>query len=47
METKQEALARFKAVKEKKRQCVARIEARMKKAYEERTGERAQYTFVL
>jgi hypothetical protein len=45
--TKEEAMARFMAAKEKKRQCVARLEEKMKVAYEERTGKPAKYTFVL
>ena len=45
--TKEEAMARFMAAKEKKRQCITRLEARMKQAYEERTGKPANYTFVL
>ncbi len=45
--TKEEAMARFMAAKEKKRQCVARLEEKMKAAYEERTGKPANYTFVL
>ena len=45
--TKDEAMARFMAAKEKKRQCVKRLEEKMKAAYEERTGKPAQYTFVL
>ena len=45
--TKDEAMARFMAAKEKKRQCVKRLEEKMKVAYEERTGKPAQYTFVL
>lgn len=45
--TKEEAMARFMAAKEKKRQCIARLEEKMKVAYEERTGKPANYTFVL
>ena len=45
--TKDEAMARFMAAKEKKRQCVKHLEEKMKVAYEERTGKPAQYTFVL
>lgn len=45
--TKNEAMARFMAAKEKKRQCVERLEERMKKTYEQRTGKPANYTFVL
>ena len=45
--TKEEAMARFMAAKEKKRQCIAQLEERMKVAYEQRTGKPANYTFVL
>jgi hypothetical protein len=45
--TKSEAMARFMAAKEKKRQCVERLEEKMKKTYEQRTGKPANYTFVL
>ena len=34
--TKNEAMARFMAAKEKKRQCVERLEEKMKIAYEQR-----------
>ncbi len=44
---KSEAMARFMAAKEKKRQCVERLEKRMKINYEQRTGKPANYTFVL
>jgi hypothetical protein len=45
--TKEEAMARFMAAKEKKRQCVAQLEEKMKQSYEQRTGKPAKYTFVL
>ena len=45
--TKEEEMARFMEAKEKKRQCVARLEEKMKKTYEERIGKPANYTFVL
>ena len=45
--TKEEAMNRFMAAKEKKRQCVARLEEKMKQNYEKRTGKPANYTFVL
>lgn len=45
--TQKEAMARFMAAKEKKRQCVEQLEEKMKKAYEQRTGKPANYTFVL
>lgn len=45
--TREEALARFVEARNRKRECVNRIEKRMKAAYEERTGKKANYTFVL
>lgn len=45
--TKEEVLTRFKAAKEKKRQCVERLEEKMRVTYEKRTGKPAKYTFVL
>jgi len=45
--TKEEAMKRFMAAKEKKRQCVARLEEKMKQSYEKQTGKPANYTFVL
>lgn len=45
--TKEEAMKRFMAAKEKKRQCVARLEEKMKLNYEKQTGKPANYTFVL
>ena len=45
--TREDALKRFIAARDKKRECVERIEKRMKIAYQERTGKKANYTFVL
>ena len=45
--TREEAMARFMAAKKKKRECVSRLEEKMKVAYEKRTGKPANYTFVL
>ena len=45
--TQKEAMARFMAAKEKKRQCVEQLEEKMKKAYEERTGMKANYVVTL
>lgn len=45
--TREEALTRFMAAKEKKRQCVERLEEKMKQTYEQRTGKPAKYSFVL
>lgn len=45
--TKEKALARFKAAREKKRICLAHLEKSMKKAYKERTGKDAENFFAL
>ncbi len=39
--TKEEALRRFKAAKQTKKDAVAALEQKMKQAYEERTGLKA------
>ena len=44
--TKEEALRRFKAAKTKK-DAVAALEQKMKQAYEERTGLKANYVVAL
>ena len=41
MMTREEALRRFKAAKQKKMNAVAALEEKMKQAYEERTGMKA------
>lgn len=41
--TRNEALQRFKAAKQTKMNAVAALEQRMKQAYEERTGLKANY----
>jgi hypothetical protein len=47
MMTKEEALRRFKAAKQTKLDAVAALEEKMKKAYEERTGLKANYVVTL
>ena len=45
--TREEALRRFKAAKQKKMNAVAALEEKMKQAYEERTGMKANYVVTL
>lgn len=45
--TREEAMARFIAARNKKHECIERIEKRMKDEFEQRTGEKATYTFAL
>ena len=47
MMTKEEALRRFKAAKQTKKNAVAALEQKMKSAYEERTGLKANYIVTL
>jgi len=47
MMTKEEALRRFKAAKQTKKNAVAALEQKMKSAYEERTGLKANYVVTL
>ena len=47
MMTREEALRRFKAAKQKKMNAVAALEEKMKQAYEERTGMKANYVVTL
>ena len=47
MMTKEEALRRFKAAKQTKKDAVAALEQKMKQAYEERTGLKANYVVTL
>ena len=47
MKTREEALRRFKAAKQKKMNAVAALEEKMKQAYEERTGMKANYVVTL
>ena len=45
--TKEEALRRFKAAKQTKKDAVAALEKKMKQAYEERTGLKANYVVII
>jgi len=45
--TKDEALQRFKAAKQTKMNAVAALERKVKQAYEERTGLKANYVVTL
>ena len=47
MMTKEEALRRFKAAKQTKKDAVEALEEKMKQAYEERTGLKANYVVTL
>lgn len=47
MITKQEAMQRFMQAKKKKLEAVASLEQRMKQAYEETTGKKANYVVTL
>ena len=47
MMTKEEALRRFKAAKQTKKDAAAALEEKMKQAYEERTGLKANYVVTL
>lgn len=44
---RKEALDRFQAARQMKRDCLAQLEEAMKEAYEKRTGEKADYFFAL
>ena len=45
--SREEALKRFKAAKQTKMNAVAALEQKMKQAYEERTGLKANYVVSL
>ena len=45
--TREEALKRFKAAKQTKMDAVTALEQKMKQAYEERTGLKANYVVSL
>ena len=47
MMTKEEAMRRFKAARQTKMNAVAALEEKMKQAYEERTGMKANYVVTL
>ncbi|MBR0489592.1 MAG: hypothetical protein IJJ68_05235 [Prevotella sp.] len=40
-------LARYQEARQRKRECVARLEKRMKEEYEKSTGKTADYFFSL
>lgn len=44
--TREEALAKFQAAKEKKRECLKRLEKSMKEIYKEHTGKEAEKFFA-
>lgn len=44
---REEALAKFKAAKNKKQECLKRLEKSMKEIYKEQTGEEAKNFFAL
>ena len=45
--TREEALAKFHAAKNKKRECLRQLEKSMKEIYKERTGKEAENFFAL
>ncbi|RHO67717.1 hypothetical protein DW083_17225 [Parabacteroides sp. AF48-14] len=45
--TREEALAKFQAAKEKKQECLTLLEKSMKETYKERTGKDAEKFFAL
>lgn len=45
--TKEEALAKFQAAKDKKRECLKSLEKTMKETYKKRTGKEAENFFAL
>lgn len=45
--TRDEALAKFRAAKEKKRECLKRLEKSMKEIYKKQTGKEAENFFAL
>ena len=47
MTAKEEVLARFQEARQKKRDCIARLEKSMKADYEKRTGKTPDYFFAL
>ena len=44
---REEALAKFQAAKEKKRECLKQLGKSMKKIYKEHTGKEAERFFAL
>ena len=47
MTAKEEVLLRFQKARQKKRECIARLEKSMKDEYEKRTGKTPDYFFAL
>ena len=47
MTTKEDVLARFQEARQRKRDCIARLEKSMKADYEKRTGKSPDYFFAL
>ena len=45
--TREVALARFQAAKEKKRACLKHLEEQMKQQYERKTGHSADFFFAM
>lgn len=45
--TREEALAKLQAAKEKKRKCLKQLEKSMKEIYKKRTGKDAENFFAL
>ena len=45
--TKEEALSKFQAAKDKKRGCLKLLEKTMKETYKKRTGKEAESFFAL
>ena len=45
--TKEEALAKFQAAKEKKRKCLIQLEKPMQETYKKRTGKEGENFFAL
>jgi hypothetical protein len=45
--TREEAQKRFETARQKKRDCLTRLEKNMKEEYEKRTGKTADYFFAL
>lgn len=47
MTAREEVLARFQKARQKKRDCIARLEKSLKADYEKRTGKTPDYFFAL
>lgn len=45
--TKEDIQKRFQKAKQRKRECIAKLEKTMKATYEEKTGKTADYFFAL